>query len=294
MIQPKGILPALITPLTKNETLNVPVLRQMVNHTLAGGVHGIFAIGTTGEFYALSEKEYQDALEATLDEVAGRVPVYAGVNCITTRDAVRLTKIACAVGVDALSVLTPMFISPSDDQLYDHFKTIAAASTRPILLYNNPSRTGVSLSTALAARLADIDNIVGVKDSSGDLTQTCEYIRRTRGGNFHVFAGRDTLIYATLAYGGAGGVAACANVAPKICAEIYNRFVAGDHDGAREYQLRLAPLRIAFGFGTFPMVIKEALKLIGIDAGPCYAPVGEFTPAEREKLRAVLSEMELI
>lgn len=294
MIQPKGILPALITPLTKQETINVPVLRQVIQHTLAGGVHGIFAVGSTAEFYALDADEFRTIIETAIDEVAGRVPVYAGVNCITTRDAVKLAGLAGEIGVDAISVLTPFFISPNDDQLYGHFKAIAAATDKPVLVYNNPPRTGINLSVDLVSRLADIDNIVGIKDSSGDMTQMGEYIRRNQGKNFHVFAGRDTLIYAALQHGGSGGVAACANIAPKLCADIYNHFAAGDFEKARECQFRLAPLRLAFTIGTFPMVIKEALAMIGIDAGPCYAPVGEFTPSERAKLKAVLEGMGLI
>jgi len=129
---PRGILPAMITPLTKDGKVNEKALRKLIRYLLDGGVHGIFAIGTTGEFYALSEEEYRDVLSITKDEVKGRVPVYAGANHITTRGSIRLAQIAEEVGVDALSVLTPMFISPSQDQLVKHFTEIARSTKLPI------------------------------------------------------------------------------------------------------------------------------------------------------------------
>jgi 4-hydroxy-tetrahydrodipicolinate synthase len=142
--------------------------------------------------------------------------------------------------------------------------------------------------------LAQVENIVGVKDSSGDMTLTGEYIRVTRGMDFSVLAGRDTLIYATLCYGGTGSITATANVEPRIPVEIYEAFVAGDHKRALEAQYRLAPLRIAFELGTFPVVIKEALNMIGIEAGEAILPVGEMSQEAKAKLRNTLVEMGIL
>lgn len=292
--RPYGVLPAMITPLTKDYKINEKALRKLVNYLIEGGVHGIFAVGTTGEFYAITNEEYRAVLEITKEEVAGRVPVYAGANHLTTRGCIELAQIAEDVGVDALSVLTPFFITPSQEQLYEHFREIASATSLPILLYNNKPKTHVDITPATAARLAEIDNIIGVKDSTGDMTNTAEYLRLTKGKNFHVMMGRDTLIYSALCYGASGAVASCANVAPRIVADIYDKFVAGDHAGALEAQYRLAPLRIAFNLGTFPAVIKEGLELQGIEAGPCYAPVGPLSDEERAKLRQVLVGMGLL
>ncbi len=291
---PRGVLPAMITPLTKKGKVNEKALRKLVEYLIKGGVHGIFAIGTTGEFYALSDEEYRDILAITKDQVKGRVPVYAGANHITTRGSVKLAGIAEDVGIDALSVLTPMFISPNQDQLYTHFKTVADSTKLPIILYNNLPKTGVTITTGTAVKLASIKNIVGIKDSTGDMTLTAEYIRLTRDKNFHVMIGRDTLIHACLCYGGAGAVAACANVAPRICADIYDKYMAGDVKGSLEAQFKLAPLRIAFTLGTFPTVIKEGLELQGIEAGPCFDPVGPMSADEREQLKKILKQMELI
>jgi len=292
--KPRGVIPPVITPLTNEGKINEKALRKLVNHLIANGVHGLFPIGTTGEFYGLSDEEYRAILEITMDETKGRVPVYAGASHITTRGAIKLAQIAEEVGVDALSVLTPMFISPNQNQLYKHFETIANSTKLPIILYNNKPKTGVDITPETVARLSNIKNIVGVKDSTGDMTNTEEYIRLTRGTDFNVLIGRDTLIYAALCYGATGAIAACANVAPRIAADIYDKYVAGDLKGALEAQFKLAPLRIAFNIGTFPAVIKAGLEMQGIEAGPCYEPVGELTMDEKEKLRRVLKEMELI
>ena len=160
-----------------------------------------------------------------------------------------------------------------------------------MLLYNNPARTGINISANFVVRASKIENIVGIKDSSGDFTLTAEYIRRT-DESFSVLAGRDTLIYGTLCYGGKGAIAATANVAPKVIVEIYEAFMAGDMKRSLAAQFRLAPLRLAFELGTFPVVIKEALNLIGIEAGAAIAPVGGIKPEAREELKKILKEME--
>jgi len=232
-------------------------------------------------------------MEIAVDQAAGRVPVYAGTGAVTTREVIELNEIAETAGVDAVSVITPYFISPSQDELYEHYRAIAKATKLPILLYNNPPRTGVALSAALVERLADIDNIVGIKDSSGDMTLTGEFIRRTLDKEFYVLAGRDTLILATLMYGGYGSIAASANVAPRLVASIYDYFVEGNYEKAKQAQRALAPLRIAFSLGTFPVVIKEALKIIGIDAGPARSPIKGLDKEKRNELEQILKQMNL-
>lgn len=291
---PKGIIPALVTPLTKDQKLNDKALRKLLNYTIEGGVHGVFVVGTTGEFYGLTPEEKREVFQVTMDEVNGRVPVYAGTGAITTKESVQITQIAEECGVDAVSVLTPMFISPNQKELYQHFKTIAENTSLPVILYNNLPKTGVTITPATVAKLAEINNIVGVKDSTGDMTLTGEYIRSTQGMVFSVLMGRDTMIHAALCYGATGSIASCANVAPRICADIYDKFIAGDLQGALEAQYKLAPLRIAFNLGSFPTVIKESLELLGIEAGPCMPPIGQMTSAEREQLKNVLIQMELL
>lgn len=295
MFKPQGIIPPIITPLTSDGNINEPVLRQMVDHLIKQGVHGLFPLGTTGEFYAFSNDEMKRILTIVKEQTAGRVPVYAGANHITTRGVVAFTQLAKEVGVDAVSVLTPMFVSQTQSEVYDFYKTIAESTDLPIIIYNNKPKTNVTVEPQTVARLAEIDNIVGVKDSTGDFTNTEEYIRLTRGNdNFHVLLGRDTLIYAGLCYGASGAIASCANVAPRIAADIYDKYMQGDLKGALEAQFTLAPLRIACNMGTFPAVIKEGLVMQGFNVGKCLEPISELKPEEKEKLRAVLSSMGLV
>lgn len=291
--QPGGIIPAMVTPVTSEGKINVEALRKLTNHLIEGGVHGLFPVGTQGEFYALTPEEKKKVMEVVVEETKGRVPVYAGTGAVTTREAVSLTKMAEAIGVNAVSVITPYFIRPSEGELFEHYTLIAKSTRLPVLLYNNPARTGVNLTAEFVARTSEVENIVGIKDSSGDLTLTAEYIRRT-DEKFSVLAGRDTLIYGTLCYGGKGAIAATANVAPKVIVEIYEAFQAGDWKRSLEAQFRLAPLRLAFDLGTFPVVIKEALNLIGIDAGVGIPPVGGISPKAKEELKEILKTLGLI
>jgi 4-hydroxy-tetrahydrodipicolinate synthase len=290
---PSGIIPAMVTPLTADEQINEKSLRRLTNHLIDGKVHGVFAVGSQGEFWAFTPEEKKRVWEIVVDEARGRVPVYAGTVGVTTRETIELTRIAEKIGIDAVSILTPYFIGPNDDQLFDHYRAVAESTSLPILVYTNPARTNVKISPGLLARLAQVKGIVGIKDSSGDLELTAEYIRAVPP-TFSVLMGRDTLIYAGLSYGTKGSIAATANVKPALVASIYDKYVAGDLPGALQAQRELAPLRLAFAWGTFPVVIKEALNLMGMDAGPCRAPVGPLTAEQRERLKKVLQEMKVI
>lgn len=292
---PRGIIPPMITPFSNDGKINERMLRKMTNFLIENGVHGLFPMGTTGEFYAVNNEEYKFILEVVKDETAGRVPIYAGANHITTRGVIELIRICEEVGVETVSVLTPMFISQTQNELYNYFKTIAQSTNLPIIMYNNKPKTNVTITPATVEKLSHIDNIIGIKDSTGDMTNTEEYIRLTRNNeNFHVLMGRDTLIHAALAYGASGAIASCANVAPRIAADIYDKFMDGDLKGSLEAQFTLAPLRIACGLGSFPAAIKEGLTQQGIDVGKCLEPIAELTPSEKEELHNVLIGMKLI
>lgn len=289
---PRGIIPAMATPTDEWGNVKEGALRRLVNHLIDGGVHGLFPVGSQGEFFALTLEQKRKVIEVVVDEVRGRVPVYAGTAGMTTREAIETTKMARDLGVDAVSILTPYFTNLNQAEVVRHYTTIAqAVPDVPIILYSNPDRTKVPMAVETVRTLAEVDNIVGIKDSSGDMTTTAEYIRVTRGMDFHVLAGRDTMIYATLCHGGSGSITATANVEPRIPVEIYEAYMAGDYKRALDAQFRLAPLRIAFGLGTFPVVIKEALNMIGIDAGEAIRPVGPLSEEAREKLRRILEDM---
>ena len=292
---PRGIVVPIITPVDETGNLNEKAYRGLINYLAENGIHGVFPFGTTGEFYAYDQGFYNELLEITKDAVAGRMQIYAGANHITTKGAVRIAKAVEKVGgIDALSVLTPMFVSQTQYEVYEYYREIASETSLPIIIYNNKPKTNVGVDPATVAKLAKIDNIVAAKDSTGDMTNAEEYIRLTRGMEFSVMMGRDTLILAGLHYGATGAIASCANVAPRIAVDIYEKFQAKDYQGALDAQFRLSALRIATNMGSFPVTLKEALKLIGRDCGDCVKPIQPLTEEQREKLRGVLAGMGLL
>jgi len=291
----KGVIPPIITPVDKNENIDEKGLKKVIDHVLDGGVHGIFVMGSNGEFYAFDFENQKRAVEITVEHVNGKVPVYAGASAITTKECIKLAKMAEDIGADALTVLTPMFIKPNEKEMYNHFKAIAESTKLPILLYNNPGKTTNNISVSLLEKLSQIDNIVGIKNTSLDFAQTIEYIRVTKDNpKFKVLCGIDYYIYATLAYGGAGCVAGTANVAPRLVVDIYEKFMAGDYAGAVDAQYKLIPLRNAYNYGSFPVVMKECLNLMGIEVGSPVRPIEHCTEEKQEMIKDVLKSLDLI
>ena len=288
--QLKGIVAAMVTPFHDDESVDEDALRAVTRYLIEQGIHGLFPGGSQGEFFSLSFDERCRVLEVTLDEAQGKAFVVAHVGAITTREAVALARHAESVGADAAAAMTPFFLKPSQDELYQYFADLASSVSIPVMAYNNPGRTGVDLPPATVARIArDVPNFIGIKDSSGDLTQLAEYIRLCPE-TFHAFIGRDTLIYGALMYGAAGAVAATANVVPALAVAIYDAVMAGEYDRAKELQRRLAPVRMAFGLGTFPIVVKEAMGMLGLPVGPARAPVGPMSAEARVKLADALKQ----
>ena len=290
MKTPEGVLPALVTPFNKEGEFLPKSFTEIIDYTLEGGVHGLFVLGSTGEAYALNLEEKKQVMECAIEHNNGRVPVYIGVGGVTTRDTIASAQAAETAGADAISVLTPYFITPNYEELKAHFIAIASSVNIPVLLYNNVPRTNVDIPPRMIEELASVENIIGVKDSSGDMTKLAEYIRLTQGKEFSVFCGRDTMIFANLMYGGKGAVAATAGFAPELVVGIYTAFKEGDYEKARDCQLKLAPLRLAFTLASFPALMKEALNLIGFDAGVPMAPIGEMPESNRKVLIGLLKD----
>jgi 4-hydroxy-tetrahydrodipicolinate synthase len=273
-----------------NEDLDLPRFQWFLDHLIREGVHGVFVLGTNSEFYALDEQEKQQVIGTAVAHVQRRVPVYAGTGAETTREAVRLTKMADREKVDGVSVITPYFVNPSQQEIYDHYRRIAESTALPVILYNNPSTCGgVKIDVDTIARLAQIPNILGIKDSSGDLQNTIEYIRVVPD-RFSVLQGRDTLIFPSLLFGARGAVPATANIAPALCAEIYNAFQRGDQAASKAAQLRLNPVRMSLTLGTAPGGVKAALALLGLSIGPSRSPVAPLSPDKQQKMRAALEQ----
>lgn len=291
----KGVIPPIVTPVDEDENVDEEGLKKVIDYVIDGGVHGVFVLGSNGEFYGLDYENKLKAIETTVNHVHGRVPVYAGASAITTKECIRLAQAAEKLGADAITVLTPMFIQPNEKELYNHYEAVAKSTNLPVLLYNNPGKTTNNISTSLLEKLAKIDNIVGIKNTSMNFSQTVEFINIARQiGNFKVLCGIDYYIYATLAYGGAGCVAGTADVAPKLVVDIYNKFVAGDYKGALEAQFKLIPLRKAYNYGSFPVVMKECLNLMGMNIGNPIKPIGNCTDDEIEKIKKVLYDLKLM
>ena len=270
----KGIIVPIITPVDENEEISESKLRTIVRHVIDHGVHGILAFGSNSEFYMFEEDEMIAATEIILDEAKGRVPVFFGLGSIRTKHAVRLAKKAAKLAVDGISVLQPMFIKPTEEALYHHFCTIADATPeKMVLLYNNPGRAGYSMSLGLIERLAhDKENIVGIKDSSGDLTFLSELIRRNQDVNFRVMAGKDTVVYPALCVGAVGSVCSTANMYTELVSGIYDKYIAGDYKGSLENQFILNPIRLSQDPASFPAATKDMANLMGMDVGPSVLP----------------------
>ena len=270
----KGVIVPIITPIDEDERIDEARLRRQVDFVIKGGLHGILAFGSNGEFYQLEEDEMRRGLQIMVDQAAGRVPVYFGIGAINTKKCCRLAKMAVENGAVGVSILQPMFLKPTEEELVQHFKAIAqAVPETPVLLYNNPGRVGYTMSANLVDRLAhEVENIVGMKDTSGDITQTEEFIRRTRDVNFKVFGGKDTLLYASLCHGAVGGVCTAGNFMPELIVDVYNKYMAGDLKGSLEAQFKLNPVRLSMDAASFPVAAKDMANLRGLDIGVPYRP----------------------
>lgn len=288
----KGVVVPIITVIDKEEKIDEEGMRRQVDFVINGGMHGILAFGSNGEFYQIEEDEMERGLKIMVDQAAGRVPVYFGIGAINTRKCVRLAKMAVANGASCVSILQPMFLKPTAEELYTHFKTIAdAIPDTPVLIYNNPGRVGYGISADMIDRLAHtVPNIVGMKDTSGDITLTEECVRRCRDVGFKVFGGKDTLLYASMCIGAVGGVCTAGNFMPGLIGDVYEKFVAGDIKGSLEAQFKLNPVRLSMDGASFPVAAKDMANLRGQNVGDPYLP--NLSTAEGPVLDKIRKAME--
>ena len=288
----EGVYPALLTPMNFDESVDTGGVRALVAWLLERGVHGIFAAGTHGEAYAVDREQRGLLIATVVDEVAGRVPVTAGAGAITTRQSIDFARDAQRAGADAISLVTPYFIAPRQEELRQHFLSVAESVEIPSLIYNLPGRTGVSVEPETLARLSESAQIIGVKDSSGDLGTLTAYLDSVRQP-FYVMNGNDNNIAAALRLGACGCVAASANVAPALVVSIYEHARAGRDAEAAEAQRKLARIRRLFSAGTVPGVMKEMARLLGLPVGRTAAPILRLAPAVREEMARVMDEVGL-
>jgi 4-hydroxy-tetrahydrodipicolinate synthase len=291
MKEMKGIIVPILTPMNEDESINFEALTIQVDRMINNGIHGIFCAGTNGEGYILTDDEKIAVLETVVQRVNGRVPVYAGTGCISTKATIQLSQKAKAISADFLSVITPWFAAASQAELAEHYTAIAQAVELPMVLYNIPARTGNALAPATVEKLAHIENIVGVKDSSGNFDNMLQYIECTRDiPGFSVLSGNDSLILWNLLAGGKGAISGCANVFPRNMASIYDLFMAGDLAAARNAQDAVRGLRNTFRFGNPNTIVKTAVSLQGYHVGRCRKPFDSVSPEGIQAIRDALAD----
>lgn len=290
MVQIRGIVPPIITPMYDDESINYDELRNQINRQIKAGVHGIFVFGTNGESYILSNEEKIEILKVTVNEVNGRVPVYAGTGLAGTKETIELSKQAKEVGADVLSIICPYFAAASQEEIYQHYKAVAESVDLPVVVYNIPARSGNNIAPSTVARLAKIKNIVGAKDSSGNFDTMLQYIELTRGMDFAVLSGNDSLILWNLLAGGTGGIAGCANIYPETLVSIYELYKKGHIDDARKAQDSLRKIRSNFRFGNPNTIVKKAVNLLGYSVGSCRSPFNFLSEEAIDSIQKTLEQ----
>jgi len=289
----EGIIPPMATPLDENQQISKQGIQKLTDFLIQGGVHGLFVLGSLGEFYAFSPEEKKLILETVLERNRGKVPVFAGTGAPTTREVIKLTTMAEEVGADGVAIVTPFYIKPSQEEVITHYRQIADSTSLPVIIYHNPGRTGgLTLSPTSVRELSQIENIKGIIDASGDINFILGYLRQTES-DFAVLAGQDPLILSALILGAPGAVAATANIVPQVVVDMYNNFKEGNFELALEEQKKIASLRDTFTLASFPSVVKQILNLLDIPAGPPRSPVEPLDAGQKSRLVQVLKSLNL-
>ena len=291
----RGTTVALVTPFHKEnqQEINEPVLRQLVDWQIKQGTTVILAGGTTGESATLSHDEHHQLMEIVVDQVDGRVPVLCGSGSNSTAEAVSLTQYAEKAGADAVLVVGPYYNKPTQEGFYRHYRTVAEATSLPVIVYNVPGRTGSNIMADTTLRLAEIDNIIGIKEASGDMDQIMK-ILQNRPEDFLLLSGDDALAFPLLALGSDGVISVVANEAPALLADMVRSAFAGDWQRARELHFRLLPLMTVNFIETNPIPVKTALGLMGKIDAEFRLPMVPMSTAGTQKLKSVLYELDLI
>lgn len=283
----KGSAVALVTPFTKDNKVNFDKLAELIEYHIENKTDAIVACGTTGEATTMSDEEILSVLEFTVKKVNGRIPVIAGTGSNNTMHSVELSQKAEALGVDGLLIITPYYNKANKSGLKKHFITIAESVNIPIILYNVPGRTCMNISPALIAELAQVPNIVAVKEASGDLGQVAE-IASLVPEDFAIYSGNDDSIVPLLSLGGHGVISVLANVCPRETHDLVEKYLNGDVEGSRKIQLDLDALIAALFIEVNPIPVKTAMNLLGFEVGDLRLPLDNMDPANLEVLKKEL------
>lgn len=286
----KGAGVAIVTPMHEDLSVNYEKLEELLEDQIANGTDAVIICGTTGESATLSEREHLDAIKFTIEKVAGRIPVIAGTGSNCTQTAVEMSQEAAGYGADALLVVTPYYNKGTQNGLIRHYTTVAEAVDRPIIMYNVPSRTGCNLLPPTVAKLhKEVDNIVAIKEASGNISQVAKVMELT-DGKIELYSGNDDQIVPLLSLGGIGVISVLSNIAPRETHDIVMKFLEGDIAGSRALQLKAITLIDALFCEVNPIPVKAALNLMGKEVGPLRGPLTEMEPQNQERLAKAMRD----
>lgn len=290
----KGAGVAIVTPMKANGEINYDKFGELIEFQIANKTDAIIVCGTTGEASTLSHEEHLEAIDFCVKQVAGRIPVIAGTGSNSTETAIYLSKEAEKSGVDGLLLVSPYYNKATQNGLYNHFKTVAKAVKLPILLYNVPSRTGCNILPETVIRLCeDVENIVGVKEASGNISQIAKLAAGAKG-KVDIYSGNDDHIVPVLSLGGIGVISVLSNIAPKETHDICERYFTGDVEGSCKLQLEVMELCDALFCEVNPIPVKKALNLMGMEAGSLRLPLTEMEEGNTEKLKKAMQRFGLL
>lgn len=290
----KGAGVAIVTPMKENLEINYDKLDEMLEEQIAGGTDAIIICGTTGESATMTEAEHSEAIRFTIERVNHRIPVIAGTGSNCTRTAIELSKEAEKDGADGLLLVTPYYNKATQNGLIAHFTQISNEVKIPAILYNVPSRTGCNIQPATLAKLVkDVDNIVGVKEASGNIGAVAQ-IMHLCDGNIDLYSGNDDQVVPLLSLGGIGVISVLSNVAPTYVHEMVTKYLSGDTAGSCQMQLDALPMCDALFCEVNPIPVKAALNLMGKEVGPLRAPLTEIEPAHKELLAKTMKEFGIL
>lgn len=281
---------AIVTPFNEDESINYDKLDQLIDYHCNNGTDSIIIFGTTGESATMSEKEHMECVKFAIERTKGRLPIIAGTGSNCTRTAIDMSKEAASYGADGLLVVTPYYNKATQEGLVGHYTAVAKEAKAPIIMYSVASRTGCNIEPATAARLIkEVDNIVGIKEASGNISQVAKIMHLT-DGKADLYSGNDDQIVPILSLGGKGVISVLSNVAPQETHDICAKFFEGDVKGSLELQLKAIPLIEQLFCEVNPIPVKKAMKLMGMDCGSLRMPLTELTPQHEESLAKAMTE----
>lgn len=295
MKQLEGSFPVLVTPMNEVAEIDWQGLKDNIEHFITEGSPGIVVNGSTGEFVSLTKEERFKVVEVAVEQVAGRIALVVGTAAETTADAITFTKQAETAGADASLLINSYYAHPKDHEVYEHFKAVAASVSFPIMIYNNPSTSGVDIGTETILQVArDVDNITHIKESSGDISKVRDVTRQGKGF-LKTFCGADDLALESLLVGATGWISVSGNVAPRLVTDLYNAAKANDMEKAWELYDRVLPLcNFIEGTGKFVQIVKRAMDLQGLAGGPSRRPRLPLTEAEDAKLQEIMNNLQVV